>query len=42
MPAKVFIDTNIVIYALGPASDKAAVVAPLLVERADNFNPSSH
>ncbi len=33
MPAKVFIDTNIVIYALGQASDKAAVVAPLLVGR---------
>ena len=33
MPAKVFIDTNIVIYALGPASDKASVVAPLLVGR---------
>jgi predicted nucleic acid-binding protein len=33
MPAKVFIDTNIVIYALGPASDKTSVVAPLLVGR---------
>lgn len=29
MPAKVFIDTNIVIYALGSGSSKAALVAPL-------------
>lgn len=29
MPAKAFIDTNIVIYALGPQSPKAALAAPL-------------
>jgi len=29
MPAKAFIDTNIVIYALGPHSPKAALAAPL-------------
>jgi predicted nucleic acid-binding protein len=29
MPAKGFIDTNIVIYALGPNSPKAALTAPL-------------
>lgn len=29
MPAKVFIDTNIVIYSLGPNSAKAALAAPL-------------
>lgn len=29
MPAKGFIDTNIVIYALGPNSAKAALAAPL-------------
>jgi len=31
MPGKVFIDTNIVIYALGPASHKAPLAAPLFV-----------
>lgn len=31
MPGKVFIDTNIVIYALGQASTKAHVAAPLFV-----------
>jgi predicted nucleic acid-binding protein len=31
MPAKVFIDTNIVIYALGPASTKTPQVSPLFV-----------
>jgi predicted nucleic acid-binding protein len=30
MPAKVFIDTNLVIYSLGQNSVKASVVAPLL------------
>ena len=29
MPAKAFIDTNIVIYALGPHSSKSALAAPL-------------
>ncbi|MBS4095883.1 MAG: PIN domain-containing protein [Sulfuricella sp.] len=29
MPVKAFIDTNIVIYALGPASTKAHLAAPL-------------
>ena len=29
MPAKAFIDTNIVIYSLGPNSSKAALAAPL-------------
>jgi predicted nucleic acid-binding protein len=29
MPAKAFIDTNIVIYSLGPNSAKASLVAPL-------------
>jgi predicted nucleic acid-binding protein len=29
MPAKAFIDTNIVIYALGPQSSKASLAAPL-------------
>lgn len=29
MPGKVFIDTNIVIYALGKSSSKTAQVAPL-------------
>ncbi len=29
MPAKAFIDTNIVIYALGPNSAKASLAAPL-------------
>lgn len=29
MPAKAFIDTNIVIYSLGPNSAKAALAAPL-------------
>lgn len=33
MPAKVFIDTNIVIYSLGPHSAKAAMAAPLFAER---------
>lgn len=31
MPGKAFIDTNIVIYALGPASHKAPLAAPLFV-----------
>lgn len=31
MPGKSFIDTNIVIYALGPASTKAPLAAPLFV-----------
>lgn len=31
MPGKSFIDTNIVIYALGPASTKASLAAPLFV-----------
>lgn len=31
MPGKTFIDTNIVIYALGPASHKAPLAAPLFV-----------
>lgn len=31
MPGKVFIDTNIVIYALGQASTKAHLAAPLFV-----------
>lgn len=31
MPGKSFIDTNIVIYALGPVSTKAAFAAPLFV-----------
>ena len=29
MPAKVFIDTNVVIYALGPTSTKAGLASPL-------------
>lgn len=33
MPAKAFIDTNIVIYALGPNSAKAALAAPLFAAR---------
>ena len=33
MPAKEFIDTNIVIYALGESSAKAALAAPLFVHR---------
>jgi predicted nucleic acid-binding protein len=33
MPAKGFIDTNIVIYALGPNSAKAALTAPLFTHR---------
>ena len=32
MPAKVFIDTNIVIYALGQTSTKTALAAPLFTE----------
>lgn len=32
MPAKVFIDTNIVIYALGQSSTKTALAAPLFVQ----------
>ena len=31
MPVKVFIDTNIVIYALGPASTKTPLAVPLFV-----------
>ncbi len=31
MPGKIFIDTNIVIYALGQASTKAHLAAPLFV-----------
>lgn len=31
MPDKAFIDTNIVIYALGPASHKAPLAAPLFI-----------
>ena len=31
MPGKIFIDTNIVIYALGPTSTKAHLAAPLFV-----------
>ena len=31
MPGKIFIDTNIVIYALGQASVKAHLAAPLFV-----------
>ena len=31
MPGKTFIDTNIVIYALGPASHKTPLAAPLFV-----------
>ncbi len=31
MPAKAFIDTNVVIYALGPNSAKAALAAPLFM-----------
>ena len=31
MPVKVFIDTNIVIYALGPASAKTPLAVPLFV-----------
>ena len=31
MPVKVFIDTNIVIYALGPASAKTPIAIPLFV-----------
>lgn len=33
MPVDVFVDTNIVIYALGPNSVKAAQVAPLFAQR---------
>jgi predicted nucleic acid-binding protein len=32
MPGKIFIDTNIVIYSLGPASTKAHLAAPLFVD----------
>jgi hypothetical protein len=32
MPGKIFIDTNIVIYALGQASTKAHLAAPLFVD----------
>lgn len=32
MPAKAFIDTNIVIYALGPKSAKASLTAPLFAQ----------
>lgn len=31
MPGKIFIDTNVVIYALGQASTKAHLAAPLFV-----------
>ena len=31
MPGKIFIDTNVVIYALGQASTKAHIAAPLFV-----------
>ncbi|MFH2123531.1 MAG: PIN domain-containing protein [Pseudomonadota bacterium] len=31
MPGKIFIDTNIIIYSLGPASTKAHLAAPLFV-----------
>ncbi len=31
MPDKIFIDTNIVIYALGPNSTKAQIAAPLFI-----------
>lgn len=33
MPARVFIDTNIVIYALGPSSTKTAQAAPLFTQQ---------
>ena len=33
MPVKAFIDTNIVIYSLGPNSAKAALAAPLFANR---------
>jgi predicted nucleic acid-binding protein len=33
MPAKVFIDTNIVIYSLGQSSAKATLAAPLFAQR---------
>jgi predicted nucleic acid-binding protein len=33
MPAKVFVDTNIVIYALGPHSDKTEKAASLFVHQ---------
>ena len=33
MPAKVFIDTNIVIYSLGSSSPKAALAAPLFAHQ---------
>lgn len=32
MPGKIFIDTNIVIYSLGPASTKAHLAAPLFID----------
>ncbi len=31
MPAKAFIDTNVVIYAMGPNSAKVALAAPLFM-----------
>lgn len=33
MPVKAFIDTNVVIYALGPNSGKAQLAAPLFVDK---------
>jgi hypothetical protein len=32
MPGKIFIDTNIIIYSLGPTSTKAHLAAPLFVD----------
>ena len=32
MPGKIFIDTNIIIYSLGPTSSKAHLAAPLFVD----------
>jgi predicted nucleic acid-binding protein len=32
MPGKIFIDTNIIVYSLGPVSTKAHLAAPLFVD----------